>query len=377
MKVSVIKIAILVLKIIYAPMKLFKAKNKIVYISRQTNNETLDFKLLRLAIENKDKNIKNIVLTKRIEKGLLNSIGYIMHMFKQMYHIATSKVVILDSYCIVASVLKHKKGTKIIQIWHAMGAIKKFGYQTLDKPSGSDSKIAKVMRMHKNYDFVLCPSNITKNCYCKAFNVDKSTITYIGMPRIDYILEQKDSEVIYKEYPELKGKENILYIPTFRKGKKIKLKELIESIDTNKYNLIIKLHPLDSKNYTKSTKPGIIFEDKFTMYDLIPVTNKIITDYSSLSIEMSLLEKPIYFYTYDIDEYKNDPGLNIDFTAEPIGKYLAKTSKELTKLLEEEYDYSALKDFKDRYITINTNNCAEQLADFVLRLMEEKDVRKN
>ena len=48
-----------------------------------------------------------------------------------MYYLATSKVCVLDGYCIPASILKHKKKLKIIQIWHASGAIKKFGYQIL------------------------------------------------------------------------------------------------------------------------------------------------------------------------------------------------------------------------------------------------------
>ena len=34
-----------------------------------------------------------------------NKFKYFLHMFVQMYHIATSKVVILDSYCIVVSIL--------------------------------------------------------------------------------------------------------------------------------------------------------------------------------------------------------------------------------------------------------------------------------
>ena len=51
-----------------------------------------------------------------LQGGLVNKIGYVFHMFIQMYHISTSKVVVLDTYCIVASVLKHKKETKIIQI---------------------------------------------------------------------------------------------------------------------------------------------------------------------------------------------------------------------------------------------------------------------
>ena len=184
-------------------MKLFRIQNKIVYISRQFNNPTLDFKLIENSVEKLDPNVKNVILTKRIEKGFLNSISYVLHIFKQMYHIATSKVVIIDTYCIAVSVLKHKKETKIIQIWHAMGAIKKFGYQTIGKTSGADARTAQIMCMHKNYDYVLCPSKITKKYYCEAFNVDESKIIYMALPRVDYILEPKDKQKIYDEYPRI------------------------------------------------------------------------------------------------------------------------------------------------------------------------------
>lgn len=175
----------------------------------------------------------------------------------------------------------------------------------------------------------------------------------------------------------LKEKINILYVPTFRKGKKIRINKIVEGFDTEKYNLIIKLHPLDKKEYKYKEKEGIIYDEKFTSYDLLEVADRIITDYSSLAIETSLLNKPIYFYAYDIKEYQEDPGLNFDFKKEKIGKYLATKSKKLLKLLEEDYDYSVLENFRNKYITVNTNNCAEQLAKFILEIINNNEYKEN
>ena len=229
MKSILLSITVIMLNIIYMPMKLLKTKDKVVYISRQSNAENIDFKLIREKIQEQYKEIDNIVLVKKIEPGIINKISYCIETIRQMYHIATSKVVILDTYCITACVLKHKKETKIIQIWHALGAIKKFGYQTIDKPWGTRSDIAKAMHMHENYTYVLAPSNETAKLYKRAFNVTDSQIKYIGMPRVDYIVEKniEMEQKIFNEYPELKEKENILYVPTFRKGQKVELDELI------------------------------------------------------------------------------------------------------------------------------------------------------
>ena len=65
------------------------------------------------------------------------------------------------------------------------------------------------MCMHKNYDYVLAPSKETAKLYEKAFNVESKKIKYIGMPRIDYILEKNEetNKKIYNTYPELTKKE--------------------------------------------------------------------------------------------------------------------------------------------------------------------------
>ena len=348
-------------------------------MSRESNNETLDFKYIRERLEKEYPEYKNVVLTKRLEAkdGVIKQLfPNCINILKQMYHLATSKVVIVDTYCIPVSVLSHKKETKVIQIWHALGAIKKFGYQTLDLKYGSNIKTAKIMHMHEKYDYVFAPSKITAKLYEKAFNVDESKIKYFGMPRIDYILK-KDEQIkneIYNTYPILREKQNIVYVPTYRKGERLEIDELIEKIDTNKYNIILKIHPLDINEYQTNEKEGIILEKKFNTYDIIKIADKVITDYSSLSIETSILDKPIYFYTYDMEKYEKDNGLNFDFEKEKIGKYNCKSVDELLKRLDEDYDYSALEDFKNRYVSIKKENCTGQIVEFIVRLIRNEEI---
>ena len=378
MKSFLVKMFLGLLKVVYFPIKMLKVQNKVVYISRQFNDETLDFKLIQDKMVEKYPNIKNVILAKRMENGIINKIRYFLHMFVQMYHVSTSKVVIVDSYCIVVSVLKHKKETKIIQIWHAISAIKKFGYQTIGKTTGTDIKLAENMCMHKNYDYVLCSSKITAKYFEEAFNISNEKIKYLALPRLDYILQEDDekAEEIYNTYPELKDKINILYVPTFRKFKKVKINDVIQRIDTKKYNLIVKLHPLDKKNYTYLQKDGVIYDDKFKSYDLLKMCDKVITDYSSLAMESSLLGKPLYFYIYDLKLYQEDPGLNFNFKKEKIGRYATNSPKKIVNMLEREYDFSILDSFRKRYIQANSNNCTEKLVDFIMQLMNDEEVEE-
>ena len=113
-------IAIVMLSFIYFFFKFLPTQEKITFISRQSNKITLDFSLIIEELKEELPNYKIIVLTKKLDK----KISYIFHMFSQMFHIATSKIVIIDSYSLVVSLLKHKKDLQIIQIWHALGLMK-------------------------------------------------------------------------------------------------------------------------------------------------------------------------------------------------------------------------------------------------------------
>ena len=91
MKKVILSIGIGILNFIYFFIKFARIKDKITYISRQYNEETLDFKLIKEEIQKRDKNIKQVVLTKRLEKGAINTIKYVFHIFRQMYNVATFK----------------------------------------------------------------------------------------------------------------------------------------------------------------------------------------------------------------------------------------------------------------------------------------------
>ena len=166
MKVFLLSCILYIVKLgmsfIYFFIKIFPIqKNKVTLLSRQSNEVNVDFDMLLDELR-KQENIKIVVLCKKIPKKLGKRIGYCFYIIKCLYHIATSKVCVVDGYSIPISSLKHKKQLVIIQIWHAMGAIKQFGKQVLDKQEGSKTIIANIMKMHENYTYVMCTSNATK-----------------------------------------------------------------------------------------------------------------------------------------------------------------------------------------------------------------------
>ena len=365
-KKLIINIAVIVLNILYLPFKLFRTKNKVTYISRQSNTPSLDFMLLKEELEKLEPNVQQIMLTKKIGKGIKGKIIYGIHIFSQMYHIATSKVVVVDTYIIPVSVLKHKKSLKVIQIWHALGAIKKFGYQILDKKEGSSRAVALSMRMHKNYDAVTASSHVTAKFYSEAFNTDISKIKVIGMPRVDYIKSTDKSKEILELNPEYLGKKTIIYIPTFRKNKSIDLTEVISNTDLDKFNLIIKLHPLDN---TK-VEDKYVAKGNFSTYDLMSFADYIITDYSAVAIEASVLNKPLFLYVYDIEEYGNNRGLNVELTKE-LKSSTSKSYKDIMKIIQEgTYNFDELTKFKNKYVETFDENNTENVCKLIIEYLK-------
>ena len=342
-------------------------KRKVTLISRESDNITLDFKLLREELESRGIEVE--VLTKMLRKELsLSALGYIGHLGKQIRAMNDSGIVLVDTYCIPVSMLKHKKDLKVVQMWHALSAIKKFGWQTVGKEDGSSEKVAKLMKMHKGYDYVLCPSDVTAEYFCEGFNVNKDKIVKLGLPRIDYILNE-NAEVeaqIRRMYPELsENKKTILYAPTFHKGAAVDVKGLVDAIDLDRYNVIVKLHPIDKASSEHVVRRGVMYDDQFDTYDLMRVADIIVSDYSSLVVEASLTRKPLYLYIYDEASYGQTTGLNMHFGDEAIGRYAFRDAKDLAAAMEEEYDVKAIETFRDKYIDIDTEDVTKQLADFI------------
>lgn len=375
----ILKIGVVVFNLIYYVYKLFPSENKIVFISRQNDEPSLDCLLLSKAICDKEENIEIVKEFRRIPDSFIGKIKYVFYMLtRQMYLFATSKVVILDGYCILASVLNHKKDLRIVQMWHAMGALKKFGYAALGNEEGKNPEITKILQMHRNYDYVICSSENCVNYYEEAFRIEKEKIIIASLPRVDLLVDSKKisftQEKIYKSYPNLRKKKNILYVPTFRMHAKMqeKVQDLIAKIDLTKYNLIVKLHPLTKENM----ELGQVLEcEEYSALELLDVANYVISDYSAFIFEVAVAQKPLFLYTFDLEEYIHQRGFFIDYCKEMPSKQY-RCAGEVAKAIErDEFDMKKIKQFADKYIEYKSG-CSQKLADFICTLYNN-DIDEN
>ncbi len=386
------------LTVVYSFIKIFtKQDRQVFFLTRQYSKISLNYKWIIHELKKKDKNIKIKVICQKVDKELNETLrdeqkyanifiiitkllkqikgvfNYFVSLHKQMCYIAESRVVIVDGYNIPISVLKHKKNTTIIQLWHALAAIKKFGYQSVGYKDGINPKMAKIMNMHKNYDYVISGSDEMKKYFSQAFNVPIEKVTSIGTPYIDYLLKdnKEAKEKIYLKHPELRNKTNILYSPTFRKDGRDNIKEVIDNIDLEKYNLIVTYHDRDS-NKEKCSK--VIDCSDIPYKNLIGVSDYVITDYSALSVEASIVNAKLLFYVYDIEQYEKENGLNVNLFKE-FPEYTSKNIKDLVKVIEQgDYDMENLQRFKEKYVSNLKGTSTDLICELILRNVDKKEI---
>ena len=370
LKYYFLKAAVLAMRVMYVPFKLLPTQKKVTFLSRQDDKPSIDFRLLGNAIKEKDEECKVVMLTEKMR----NPIAYIFSIVKQMYHIATSSTVILDSYSIPVCVLKHKKNLCVLQIWHAIGSMKHFGYDMLDKEEGNSSEIAEILCMHKNYTYILISSYHFIKDFLTGFRADASIIKEIPLPKADCLTseeyKQKRQKELYEKYPQLMDKKNILYCPTFRKqnssldGKKIN--ELVNKIDYDKYNFIYCPHPLSE---VLVDNPHIIKVEEST-FDMIFVSDYVISDYSSVIYEAGLAKLPVYLYAYDWETYREKRTFNLDLEQDVPTLFTTNADEIIHAIENDEFAHEAYAHFISQNVTMPKNaSCCEE----ILKLMNFKN----
>ena len=320
-----------------------------------------------------------VTLNRMIPPGLAGKIKYLWYMVTREMHVfATSRVVLLEGYCINASILHHRKELSIIQLWHALGVLKQFGYYAVGTEEGHSEALAKAMHMHENYDYAICSSEFCRPYYAKAFRMPESRVKVCPLPRTDLLTDReyhrRKREEIIRRYPELGKRPNVLYAPTFRNGENITehLDSLFEAFNYEAYNLIVKLHPVDRTDIHREE----VFEcPEFTAMELFSLTDALITDYSSIIYEAATAEIPIYLYTFDLDRYLERRGFIIDFMKDiPLEKYrdpselLERVSEDEKRRRAEsaELHLDASQSFIEKYVQPGIGN-TRRLAEWVLQ----------
>lgn len=305
----------------------------------------------------------------RVSSNDLKSIlGTLKFFIKSAYKIATSKFVFLNDNFMPFSNVRFSDKTKVIQLWHGQGVFKKFGLDS--QLTDTERQLAK--KCADKYDYIVVSSENVANIYMSAFNAEHKKIIVSGIPESDYYYLENKQNIFREKYNIPKEKKIVLYAPTFRDNaednKKIFENFLIDKFNnnfSNNFQLVVRLHPqvheeMDFKNIIDAT-------DYKNVNEIISDADILITDYSSICMEFAMLKKPMLFFAYDLDKYKNDRNFYFDYEEYVPGKVVKNFDELVAAIKNNEYDERRIKNFNDFNFSFDDGKSTQRLVDFLLK----------
>ena len=368
MRKIVIGIATFLLAALYALCSLLPQRQCIACISRQSDSAPIDFRLIKDYCERRDPAWEVIILPKQLR----NPATYLLEVVRQVYYIATSRAVVLDSYCIVVGLLHDRIRVPVIQIWHSLGNMKRFGYTAFGTDEGHSEATARLMHMHEGYDAIATSSLSFADEFAAAFNTDKSKLFEAPLPRVDLLLDEahrnRQREAILTAHPQLRGRETIVYCPTFRKQPAANEAEaaaaLIDAVDFDRFNFVYKPHPV-SKQVIDDPRVVTIPSGQL---DALFVADAIISDYATVIYEAGLLDIPVYLYAYDWATYREKRGLTIDFENDVPALFTGDPNAIMKAIENKDFDAKAYRVFENANVTLpKSASCTETICEAIIR----------
>lgn len=228
-------------------------------------------------------------------------------------YVLTSKVIVTDDYINCLLSCRLRKEQSLIQIWYTGGAFRRFGLDSANLISP-----IKEYKSHSQYTDVCVSSEYVRQIYSHAFGVDIDIITSTGTPRSDLIVNDtkynEKREEICKKHPLLRDKKVYVYFPTFREedgdiadfDPKIKWSTLNEALDDDEI-FILSRHPFMRQQYIKGMfYPRVKDYTDDPTTELLAIADVVVTDYSTIVFDVSLMGKPMVFYAPDYDKYESE-----------------------------------------------------------------------
>ena len=307
--------------LVYAVLKRLPVQNKVLFTTWNADTPTLDFQVLAQRLRELPNPPKVVILCRELRGGTVNYVIFGFHMLRQMYHMATSRVLVLDAYSVLASSLVHRPELRVVQLWHALGAFKKFGWSIVDKSEGWSAQsnipsrtLSRLLRMHHGYTDAVVSYSGAIPFFAEAYGCDPSIIRVAWLPRVDLL---RDDEFmaglrrrILAAHPELNGHPVVLYAPTIRRTMmdSSQALSLVKAVSTSGWKLIVKPHPVRGESNDPPFPDLSVVVPEFSALELLAVADAVITDYSAIVYEAYLRAIPVYFYAYDIQQYEQVRG---------------------------------------------------------------------
>lgn len=350
-------------------------KNKVVFLSEAHEALNGNLKAVYEYIKN-----DGYEICVHVKPDRRNKTGF-MEAFKIMYDMTTSKYIFLDDFYGLTSAMRVRKNQRLIQLWHGSGAYKKFGYSRTE----TGDQIKSIHSGYKKYTDVFVSSEEIRVCYADAFGIDIGKVKALGNPRTDLFFDEKEKKKIrddfYLKYSDLTDKKIVLIAPTYR-GRKVEdagydfdvlnLESLQKELGAE-YQIIVKWHPALVNNLRNgrvkySLPKGVMdFSDYKDINELMLIADVLVTDYSSVIFDYCLTGKPIVYFAYDLEKYKNERGLYFPFEDYTYGEIVVKSEDLRDSIKRENHMKKNRYNFKNKFMSSCEGNSTPKICGYIFK----------
>lgn len=236
-------------------------------------------------------------------------------------------------------------------------------------------------------DYCMVGSDFDEDTCRSGFDFDGEFVR-VGSPRSDVLFQKGIKDRVYEKLGLRTEDKTVLYAPTFRSRNKntligcmrdvdldfCGLKEALEKKFGGEWFILLRIHPDVAMESRRIKKKSFVYD--VSQYsdseELVAASDVVISDYSSIMFEPAFVNKPVFLYAPDADEYINhDRELLLDYYSLPFS--ISKSNDELEKAI---YHYDENKYRKDVESFLNKygvheDGCAsKRAADYIIALLD-------
>ena len=284
-----------------------------------------------------------VVLAEPYSYGLWGKVRYALRVVRGMYHLRTAGLVVVDNAWLPIHVAPHAARTTVVQVWHAVGALKRFGVDTAPPPAEPERTF-----LHRYYDWVITSGEASREPWSRALRTTLDHVLALGSPRTDALLDAAavaDARArVLAAYPSLRDRRVVTYAPTFRgrgRGKRpapgLDAKRLRAGLDPGDV-LVLKSHPNLDRSLVETAGFDVVVDPADDMNDLLAATDVLVTDFSSSIFEFALLRRPLVLLAGDLAQYAREPGLYVDYRTAMVGTQVVDTDGVIEAIRADRFD---------------------------------------
>ncbi|MGW5876715.1 bifunctional glycosyltransferase/CDP-glycerol:glycerophosphate glycerophosphotransferase [Nocardiopsis terrae] len=273
-------------------------------------------------------------------------------------------------------------GQKVVQTWHG-SMLKRIGFDIEHVQFASRNYYDRLRHETNQWDYLISPSPWATPILRRAFGFENE-ILETGYPRNDIFHRPGREAVAEKVRQRLglpEGKKVILYAPTWRDDKfysagkykldlHLDLKRLYEALGDD-HVLLFRRHP-NIVDRVPNVGTDFVFDVSAypEIQELFLVTDILVTDYSSLMFDFANTGRPILFFTYDLEEYRDSlRGFYFDFEQTAPGPLL-RTSDEVIDAVRDvdrvqKAHEGRYKAFVDQFCPLDDGKAASRVVEHV------------